>query len=118
MFCNECGENNRNDRKFCINCGAPLRDYTKPRENLIMPDEIQEKQEQVTNYTSLIKKLNIFMIIFMILAVGCTVASIFFKNKIQIILIVACWVCILIFAILALVKHNIKKKKDNTNENK
>ena len=29
MFCNQCGEENRNDRKFCSNCGAKLRDYTK-----------------------------------------------------------------------------------------
>lgn len=51
MFCNQCGEENRNDRKFCANCGAPLKDYTKQptQEELLMPQDVidaNNKQKQ------------------------------------------------------------------------
>lgn len=51
MFCNQCGEENRNDRKFCSNCGAALKDYTKQptQEELLMPQDVIEannKQKQ------------------------------------------------------------------------
>lgn len=59
MFCNQCGEENRNDRKFCANCGAPLRDYTKPRENLITREEVEEKQQAVQSKNKVGKILNI-----------------------------------------------------------
>lgn len=45
MFCKECGANNRNDAKFCAECGAPMVDYTKERENLLMPEDIKNEQE-------------------------------------------------------------------------
>lgn len=115
MFCNECGENNRNDRKFCTNCGAPLRDYTKPRENLIMPEEIENKQIQVLKYGSIIKNLNISMFIFLGLAIGCTLASLFLRDIIQLVLIIGCWVSLLVYFVLMIIKNKLTKKKNNTN---
>lgn len=77
MFCNKCGAENRNDRKFCANCGAPLRDYTKPRENLIMPEEIERKQSIVQSRNKIRLACNILMCVLFVLGVAFTVLSFF-----------------------------------------
>ena len=45
MFCKNCGAENRNDSKFCMQCGAKLDDYTKPKQNLLMPDDVKIQNE-------------------------------------------------------------------------
>ena len=42
MFCSNCGEENINDRKFCDNCGDPIKDKTKKttKENLLMQQDV------------------------------------------------------------------------------
>lgn len=77
MFCEECGEKNRNDRKFCTNCGAALRDYTKPKENLITPEEITEKQTKVAKTNKRTKVLITIGTILIIAGVICLVARFF-----------------------------------------
>lgn len=69
MYCNQCGEENRNDRKFCTNCGAQLRDYTKPKQNLIMPDDLI-----ATNKAK--KALKVWALVFTVLAVLFAVATV------------------------------------------
>ena len=56
MFCNQCGKENRNDRKFCMECGAKLKDYTKPVENPILITDISNKQEEVVKRNKFNKK--------------------------------------------------------------
>lgn len=77
MFCNQCGAENRNDRKFCANCGAPLHDYTKPKENLIMPEEVENAQNVVIARNKVKKITNIIMFVFFALAVALTIGSFF-----------------------------------------
>lgn len=86
MFCNECGTENRNDRKFCTNCGAALNDYTKPRENLVMPEEIEKEQQNVAKRNSLTKKFNIALAIILLLAIGLTVATFMFAGTVRLVL--------------------------------
>jgi uncharacterized membrane protein YvbJ len=69
MFCTECGEKNRNDRKFCTNCGKPLKDYTKPRENLLMPEDIEKAKEDVKKQNKKKIILNVIFILFLCFAV-------------------------------------------------
>ena len=42
MFCIKCGEENKNNAKFCSNCGEALPDLTKPKEDLVMPEDVKE----------------------------------------------------------------------------
>lgn len=116
MFCNQCGENNRNDRKFCSNCGAPLKDYTKPRENLLMPDDILQAQELVKKRISISRAFNIAASIVFICFIVFTALSYFTKNTTQIVFISLAIAFIAIFFILIIIK-NRKLKKINKQEN-
>ncbi len=80
MFCDQCGTENRNDRKFCSNCGAKLRDYTKPRENLIMPDEVEKEQELVRKRNQVQRITFILLSVFFAIAIAGTVLTFFMEN--------------------------------------
>jgi len=73
MFCTECGEENRNDRKFCTNCGKPLKDYTKPKENLLMPEDINNAIEEVKKANKKKNTIIAIAISVTILAILCLV---------------------------------------------
>lgn len=123
MFCRECGTENRNDRKFCSNCGAPLKDYTKPVENTIHPDEIKEKQQIVAKKN---KANDVFMILsvsFLIVAIILSVISfVVGENLVMPILIIAliCYFVALVLYIIksAIYRHTKNKlnKDDQTNK--
>lgn len=100
MFCDQCGSENRNDRKFCSNCGSQLRDYTKPRENLIMPDEIQNEQNAIKKRNSVAMFFNIAMCIVLIGAIICTIVSFKVEKNIQMPLSIVCIVLFSLFFIL------------------
>ena len=110
MFCNECGTENRNDRKFCTNCGASLIDYTKPRENLIMPEDIEKEQQLVAKRNSLTKKFNIALAIIMLIAIGLTTATFMFNGTLRLVLGAFAFACCIIFLIVWRIKI-VKLKK-------
>jgi len=113
MFCNECGTENRNDRKFCTNCGASLIDYTKPRENLIMPEDIEKKQEIVAKRKSLNKRFNIALALIMLVTIALTVLAFYYKEKLRLILGVSALLSCLLFLIVWIVKVVKIKKLSN-----
>ena len=113
MFCNECGTENRNDRKFCTNCGASLIDYTKPRENLIMPEDIERKQEIVAKRKSLNKRFNIVLALIMLVTIALTVLAFYYKEKLRLILGVCALLSCLLFLIVWIVKVVKIKKLSN-----
>ena len=115
MFCNECGTENRNDRKFCTNCGAELIDYTKPRENLIMPEDIEKKQEIVAKRKSLIKRFNIALALIMLITIALTVFVFYYKENLRIVLGACALPSSLIFIIVWIIKV-IKIKRLNKNQ--
>ena len=88
MFCGECGTNNRNDSKFCVNCGSKLHDYTKPKENLIMPEEIEAKQKNILKVSKVCKILSIISLILILACTTFAVLSYFVKAKQFIFLII------------------------------
>ena len=104
MFCNECGTENRNDRKFCTNCGAELIDYTKPRENLIMADDVKNKQELIAKRNSLAKKFNIALAFIMLITIALTVAAFYFGERLRIYLGAGALISCAIFIITWFVK--------------
>ena len=112
MFCNECGTENRNDRKFCTNCGAPLIDYTKPRENLIMPEDVENKQEIVAKRKSLTKRFNLALSLIMLVVIALTVLAFYYKAKLRIIFGAGALVACLIFLLVWIIKV-VKIKKLN-----
>ena len=110
MFCNDCGTENRNDRKFCTNCGAPLIDYTKPRENLIMAEDVERKQEIIAKRNSLTKKFNIALALIMLVTIALTVLAFYYKEKLRIIFGSGALISCLIFVITWIIKI-VKIKK-------
>ena len=112
MFCNKCGSENRNDRKFCSNCGAPLKDYTKPRENLIMPEEISNKQTAVEKRNKLRLTTNIIMTLFLVLGTGFAIASFYVKEILIWVFAIIALICLVIVIITNIVKTSLIKKYD------
>ena len=113
MFCNQCGFENRNDRKFCANCGAPLKDYTKPRENLIMPEEIALEQEIVQTRNKVKKITRLLMFTFFLLAVVFTIISFFVDGLIFWVAIGVAFAGYLAVLITYIVRNKIYKKLKN-----
>lgn len=114
MFCSECGEENRNDRKFCSNCGSKLRDLTKPRENLVMPENIEKEQKKVSKRNLINKILNIAMTLFIVAGAVLTTITFFVLRKVQIILIAVAICCYVLVFIINIVKKIINRKRKNS----
>ena len=105
----QCGHENRNDRKFCEECGSPLRDYTKPRENLIMPNDI--KNEQLTEKkTKTVKIYTTICSIILVMAVIFTALSFCFKNELRKAFAIVSIVLFVAFFIVAAIKKRKVKK--------
>ena len=116
MFCNECGEKNSLDSKFCINCGTPLRHYTQPKTQLININELQLKQKKIAKLNNNIKKLNIAITLLIILAAFALTASIFFDNMIRVVMLCIASVCIATCLLLALARYIANKRKQQINK--
>ena len=116
MFCNECGTENRNDRKFCTNCGAQLIDYTKPRENLVMPEDVENKQKLIAKKNSLTKKFNIALTLILIAAISLASTAFCFADKLRIYLGASALILCAIFVVVWFAKV-IKIKKLNKDLN-
>ena len=110
MFCNECGTKNRNDRKFCTNCGAKLTDYTKPRENLIMPEDIEKQQQDIAKKNLLCKRFNISLAIIMIVAIALTISTFVVNTKLRLIVGICSFSSYIIFLIVWAIKSKKIKK--------
>lgn len=91
MYCNECGHENRNDRKFCAECGSKLKDYTKPVENVVMPEEIEKEKEAVEKRNKTSKICNILIWIFCALSIMLLIPILFVNNTFKIVF--ACLAC-------------------------
>lgn len=87
MYCKQCGEQNRNDRKFCVNCGARLTDYTKPKDNLLMPDDVIKTNKKKKRLKKLNLFCNIMAVVFIVFAVGLVVTSYIVSKKFDITII-------------------------------
>lgn len=118
MFCSQCGTENRNDRKFCSQCGAKLPDYTKPREDLVMPEEVNAKHAESVKIKQSIRTLHISMWIMFVLGAVAIVVSFFFKDIPQLVCASIGLVFLIVFFILALVKDHYYKKQRKLNQNK
>ena len=115
MFCSNCGEENRNDRKFCANCGNPLKDYTKPtpKEDLLMTQDVIEanKKQAKTKKTLIVCRVLSFAML--ILACACVIFSnfVFKDNKtLQVVLSSVAIGLTVLFLILASINAKIAKK--------
>lgn len=111
MFCNQCGEENRNDRKFCSNCGAPLKDYTKPRENLIMPEDVENYEKKTKKYDKSLKIFKILMLISFLCAIILLAVSFFVKGKAQMALIIISIVMFVSFFVFWMLKNDAASER-------
>lgn len=123
MFCSNCGEENRNDRKFCANCGSPLKDYTKPtaKEDLLMPQDVIEANQKQNKSKKALAVCRIVSFVLLILACVCVILSNFvFKNNttVQIVLSAVAIGLTVVFAILTSINAKIAQKiKQETKNN-
>ncbi|MBR6778654.1 MAG: zinc-ribbon domain-containing protein [Clostridia bacterium] len=110
MFCKECGSENRNDRKFCTNCGAKLRDYTQPREDLIMPEDIQKAKDNVLTKNKLKNKFNVAKLLILLAAIAFTITTFLFDNVVQMVLIITSVTLFVAFFVVSAVGKKVIKK--------
>lgn len=115
MYCAECGHKNRNDRKFCENCGKPLHDYTKPKEDLIYPQEIEFEQTKVEKVNTLERKFNFVLYFMLALAIIFVAISFFVGETAKVVLVALSLISLValisIFTTKAIVVSKIKKSK-------
>ena len=110
MFCDQCGSENRNDRKFCSNCGAPLTNYTKVKENLIMPEEIEKKQDVVKNRQHIKKVAKAILWVLFGFALLTTILSFFVDGPLFWVTIGFALAFYLALLITIIVQHKLLKK--------
>ena len=118
MFCNECGHENRNDRKFCAECGKPLKDYTKPidKEKLLMPEDIENEKQKAEKRNNITKVTGIIFWCLFVSAIILTIASFLTKDGVQLTLISIATACYVAMLVVFIVKKSLFKKlnKDKT----
>lgn len=109
MFCKECGKENRNDSKFCVECGAPLHDYTKPKQDLIMPEEIEKKQKAIKHKKNISKIFNYISLSLIVVAVTFSILTFFVPEKAKLAFAILCLVLYSMILILEISKAIIIK---------
>ena len=73
MFCGQCGNENRNDRKFCSECGAKLKDYTEnvEKKQLVLVEHVEQKKDKVVKIQKTTKAMLWLLIITTIILTAC-----------------------------------------------
>lgn len=110
MFCQECGEENRNDRKFCANCGAPLRDYTKPRENLVMPDDVNNTHIKNLKIKKTNLIFNIILGILLLIGILFLIVTFFTVDNLQLTFSIISLSSLILYIIISITKMVYNKK--------
>ena len=110
MFCKDCGEENRNDRKFCANCGAPLRDYTKPRENLIMPEDVNKAHTKKLKIKKTNLIFNVILGILLLVGIIFLITTFFVIEDLQLTFSIISLSSLILYVIIAIEKMIYNKK--------
>ncbi len=118
MFCHKCGTENRNDRKFCSNCGEPLRDYTKPREDLIMPEDVRDNHAKLVKFNNTITILRSVYWISLVLSVILIIVSFFVPKVAKFPCAMVAVILVVIFFIVYVVKEFLVYKHNKKYKNK
>ncbi len=112
MFCKNCGAENRNDSKFCMQCGAKLDDYTKPKQNLLMPDDVKI-QNEIDRNKIIAKVLYYVGLLFLLAGLVFIFCSLFFLKIPFIIVSIVCFVAMVGLSIANLcINKRVKKLKN------
>lgn len=114
MFCNQCGEENRNDRKFCSNCGSALQDYTKvvQEKDLLMPSDLIEKDRQQKKQKRKMLFCSIMSFVCLVVACVCIFVSSFaVQDKVVKLILSSCAVVLSIIALLLTVVSRKNSRK-------
>ena len=117
MFCSKCGEENKNNAKFCSNCGEPLPDLTKPKENLVMPEDAKEELLKEEN-DKVIKHINKILTIIAYVLFGCAglfafISLIAKHSTTFLVFSIVCYIICIGLIISKIVINNHKDKKEN-----
>lgn len=113
MFCEVCGAKNRNDSKFCNNCGNELTPYTKKvtEEELVMPDKVESEKVVITKNSKLKKILDISMLCLLVLAILFTCLSFAISSATLGLILTSMVFYGLLFGVWIFTKNYFKKPK-------
>ena len=113
MHCYHCGAENRNDRRFCTECGAKLKSYTNPDQVITNSEDVKDEKptkKRVFNKIIVICEI----VLFIIAAVFAVLAIVLTKFKFAFLITAAsCFGVILLLALVDAIVNAIVNKKNN-----
>ncbi len=120
MFCSECGHENRNDRKFCAECGNKLKAYNEEtkKEDLLMPVDIENEKFKVEKRNNINKVSSIIFWCIFVSAILLTIFSFIVKDEAKLALIIIASVCYISMLVVVIIKKSLLKRinKDKSTE--
>lgn len=113
MHCYNCGAENRNDRRFCTECGAKLKSYTNPDQVIANErDWVEEKPAKKRLFNKIVIILEV--ILFVIAAIFAVLAIVLTNFKFPFLITSAvCFGVILLLALVDAIVNAIINKKNN-----
>lgn len=109
MFCNQCGEDNRDDRDFCIRCGAPLKEGIEKTPKQIKKEE-KEKYDYIRCETKTYNIINIILWSLLSVAAVLTLISFYLENNAKFIIVLIAFILLLGCFGLVITKRTMRKK--------
>lgn len=109
MFCNQCGEDNRDDRDFCIRCGAPLKEGIEKTPKQIKKEE-KEKYDYIRCETKTYNIINIILWSLLSVAAVLTLISFYLENNAKFVIVLIAFILLLGCFGLVITKRTMRKK--------
>ncbi len=94
MFCNQCGEDNREDREFCTKCGNPLKEGIEKTPKQIKKEE-KEKYDHIICDTKTYQVINMILWPLVVVSAILTLISFYLEDKAKFVVIIIAFVLLL-----------------------
>ncbi len=114
MFCSQCGEDNRDDREFCVRCGNPLKEGIEKTPKQIKKEE-KAKYDYVRCETMTYQVINMILWPLIIISAILTFISFYLDEDAKFIVIIIAFILLLGCFGLVISKRVLRK---NTKEQK
>ncbi|MBR1987573.1 MAG: zinc-ribbon domain-containing protein [Clostridia bacterium] len=109
MFCNNCGEDNRDDRDFCIRCGKPLKEGIQKTPKQIKKEE-KEKYDHILCNSRTYQIINIILWSLVSVSAILTLISYYLKGNAKFAIIVIAFILLLGCFGLIITKRTMRKR--------
>lgn len=108
MFCNNCGEDNRDDRDFCIRCGKVLKEGIQKTPKQIKKEE-KERYDHIFCNTKTYHVINIILWSLVLVSAILTLISYYLKDNAKFVVIIIAFVLLLCCFGLVISKRVMRK---------